>query len=285
MRGEDHAAPRVKGLKAVAVAKRRQIPRKKLSRVELDLDGDGSVEVMVYRQRQPDPDWKGQDKSKGPHFVAEVRSKSAPASAKPRWSIRRYGWAQGWAQIGVKTTAGQSIGLFFWAVPEDNDSHVSFLFLPKQGQGIFGDFGRTPLSAVDLNGDGGEELIAISQELYQDYFKTGTMELLQWQPSHQFVPSFKAAPFEFCLTSDAKGNPLVVQVTADQKRIELLEPLEASRVTWRSLNRHKVTPAKQGPNFSVPTGFALSCTASPGRVQFATKYFDVRTRRFVLVTP
>ena len=274
-------------IKGMAALKIRQIPRKKLPRVELDLDGDGVAEILQVKQTQPAIDWRGKDKAKGPHFELTIRSKNTPSEAPPRWRNRRYGWAQGWAQIGVQVGGGKRLGLVFWALPEDNDTHVTYVSMPNAASAKFGDFARTPLSVVDTSGDGVEEVVVVSQELYQDFFKTGTMQLLRWSPGEKMAlsPVFERPVFEYCFTKDATGKPLVVAVRADQRQLRLLEPLRWRRPAFRTLDSRPVVPAKRGPAYSIPTGFALSCAAGPSRVQYASERFGVDSRKFVMATP
>ncbi len=255
----------------------RQIPRKKLPMVELDLDGDGTPEQMTLTQTQPAKDWQGKDQKKGPNFVLEIRAKAvAGQPGKPLGRLARYGWGQGWAQIGVRTGGGSHVGIAYWSVPEAHEPRASYVWI-ADGKVHWGEFKRLPLTLIDLRFSQHEAVHTLSQELYHTYLKRGTSDLLQWQGGG-FTSVLQAPVFELCVVAVQEPHVYLAAVPTDKRSLRLLVAAESSNMPVNELWQQAVTPPSEGGPYTVPSGFALSCDRDAGQLQYKRLRFQFRDR-------
>lgn len=262
----------------------RDIPRKKLPLVSLDLDGDGVKEEMVVKQRQPVEGWKGKDRKKGPRYTLEIRAASVDGQpGKVLGSVERYGWSQGWAQIGVRIGGGAQIGMFYWSVPEAHEPRASYVFL-REGKVTWGEFKRLPLQLIDLHFGQMESVLTLSQELFHDFMKRGTTGLIHWE-GDSFQPKLDELAFEICVVKVQEPGVFLAVVSKDQRELKVITSLGPPGMPLQSAGEFKVTPASEGPKFSVPTGFALSCNRERGTVQYKSQHFALKQGRLVKAQP
>ena len=252
----------------------RQIPRKKLPEVSLDLDGDGKKELLLLKQTQPAKDWKGKDKTKGPRFVLEVRKTTA--DGKPGALLgkkERYGWGQGWGQIGVRTGGGAHVALAYWSVPEEHAPKATYGYM-EDGEVKWNEFKRLPLDLLDLHFAKMETVLTLSQELYHDFLKRGTTDLLMWEGG-RFLSSLERPMFEICVAAVREPQVIFAGVKQDKKTLLLFHfsPGEFRRI--HELWSTAVKPPTEGPAYSVPSGFALSCDRATGIVQYKQRRFKI----------
>ncbi len=247
----------------------REIPRKKLPLVKLDLDGDGKAETLRLTQKQPDKDWAGKDKRKGPRFTLEVLGADNTSLGKRE----RYGWGQGWAQVGVRVGGGGHVAMVFWSVPEAQETRASYAWL-SEGKVSFGDFRRVPLELIDLRFAGDEAVSVLSQELYQDFMKRGTMQLVSWTGAG-FEPVLEQPVFEVCVAAVDEPKVQLAVVEKDQRTLKLLELPPSADMPVMELASLAVKPVAEGPRFNVPTGFALSCDRAKKQVQYKSQRYHV----------
>jgi len=250
----------------------RQIPRKKYPLVPLDLNGDGKLEQLLLKQRQPSTNWQGKDKEKGPNFVLEIRTTGADGKpAKLLGSKPIYGWGQGWSQIGVRTGADTHIGIAYWSVPEEHAPRATYVWM-SDGKVHWGRFKRLPLELIDLRFSQQEAVLTLSQELYHDYLKRGTTDLLQWQGG-RFESILEKPVFELCVAAVREPHVYFAAVPQAKKSVLLLRASEDMSLPMNSVWQTTVSPPSEGPRYTVPTGFALSCDREKGRVQYKSSRF------------
>ena len=269
--GSAAEAPRP-ALKAV-----RQIPRKKLPLVELDLDGDGKPEQLTLTQNQPTKDWQGKDQKKGPNFVLEVRAQAvAGKPGKLLGRLARYGWGQGWAQIGVRIGGGSHVAIAYWAVPEAHEPRASYAWI-ADGKVHWGEFKRLPLTLIDLRFSQQEVVHTLSQELYHAYLKSGTTDLLQWQGGG-FTSLLQEPLFELCVVAVQEPHVYLGVVPTDKHSLRLLVASESPDMPMNELWQQTVTPPSEGGPYTVPSGFALSCDQDAQQLQYKRQRFQFRDR-------
>ncbi len=275
------AAPPAEPPEPLDEGRMRVQPRKKASRLELDLDGDGKPETMRLQQTPARQDWVGEPE-KGPRFRLQVIAAGGGAVLLEHG---RAGFATGWLRLPVRMGGGKH-GVFFQFSRPDDSTPRTLLFRHDGTRVVMEELDKLPIAHWDLLGNGVEAIHSISDELWQDFLRTGTSTLTGWQPAgaDERLPF---AAFEVCVANPevakpapdapaaAAGAPAPVldlfAVERTGKRLHLLRPEGSGRL--RSLATVAVTPPDDGSRWSAPSGFALSCLGG-----HAVQYKDVRYR-------
>jgi hypothetical protein len=132
-----------------------------------------------------------------------------------------------------------------------------------------------PLQLIDLASNGLDAVSTLSQELYHDFIKRGTMELMVFG-REGFENILPFATFEVCALGGPGDGP--VRVIAVDRKGEGLHLLAWDHEEQQLVRRHRVdvTPPDDGTPYHVTSGFALECPAANS----AERTFQYKDRRY-----
>ena len=137
---------------------------------------------------------------------------------------------------------------------------------------------RVPLQLIDIASNGRDAVSVLSQELYHDYLKRGTMALMHLgREGFENVMPF--VTFEICAIEPATDEPVwIVAVDRKGEALHLLawDPEEQQLVSRQEV---AVTPPDDEAPYHVPRGFALACPLT-GSTERIVQY---KRRRFLVL--
>ncbi|GEM_PF-5345970 len=256
------------------------LPRKKPMQWELDLDGDGTPEVLAGYQKHAADSWTGGKKG-APQASLQIRTATGKVLRDERWVGYMHGfWRRGW-----KVGGGRHVLLYQRSRPDERDAESHWLAM-ADGKVITGDLRHIPLRCIDVTGDGVEVLTLLSPQLYQEYMKEGTMDVVRWD-GRKPVSVLPDKMFEVCALDPGMRRPLAFAAVtrAAPHRLHILgwNAKPKSYVSYQAL---PVSPPDDGAHWQIEEGFALDCR--PGfdgsvdqHVQYKTRHFaftDARLR-------
>lgn len=247
----------------------RPLPRKKAVSFDLDLDGDGTREHIAVEQKQPADNWAGQGTPGGPEGKVQVR-RGAQGEVALQWNAQ--GYALGVFGLPVRVGGGREVALYAQAGIDTNEQEIRWIGADPGGAVKQGPLQRVPLELWDLLGDGRDAVSVMSQELYHDFIKRGTMDLLTWREG-RFESLLPRPVFELCALETGPEQPLWVVAVTRKADALLLLTWTAGEARLKELQRIAVTPPDKGPPWHVSHGFALACSF-PGDPQNTVQYRD-----------
>ncbi len=206
----------------------------------------------------------------------------------------RAGYATGWLRLPVRLGGGKH-GVFFQFSRADDSTPRTLLFRHDGTRVVMQELEQLPIAHWDLLGDGRDAVHSVSDELWQDFLRTGVSTLTLWQPAGA-VEALPFVAFEVCVANPeavqpAAGAPVdaapakvpaidLFAVERTGKRLHLLRPDATGRL--RSLAEFAVTPPDDGSRWSAPSGFALSCLGRYA-VQYKTEQYRFDGRKIIRV--
>lgn len=252
----------------------RQQPRKKAGKVHVDLDGDGKDETLTIDQTPAADDWRGEPE-KAPVFVAKILRADGSVALESKIP----GIATGWMRLPLRLASGRHAIFLVWSKP-DVSTPLALVARWVDGKAVLEPTAHLPLFHWDWQGKGVEAVVGISEELWQDFLRTGTTSVtdLSAAEPRNLLP-FVA--FEVCLadSEQAKGAAGLdlFAVARDGHKLHALR-VDADG-QYQSVGSVAVSAPDDGSRWSVPSGFALACLGGH-RVQYKSDTFRFANGRF-----
>lgn len=256
-KASDHSAE-----EPLDVGRVRQQPRKKAGKVQIDLDGDGKDETLTVDQTPAADDWHGEPE-KAASFIARIVRNDGTVALESKFA----GIAAGWMRLPLQLGAGRNAVFLVWSKP-DVSTPLSMVARWVDGKAVLEATPHLPLFHWDWQGMGVEAVVGISEELWQDFLRTGTTSVtdLSAATPRSLLP-FVA--FEVCLAepeqAKGQGGLDLFAVERAGRKLHALRVGDDGR--YRSVASIAVTAPDDGSRWSVPSGFALACLGG-NRVQY-----------------
>lgn len=259
---------------ALDVGRVRQQPRKKTGKLKVDLDGDGKVETLTVDQTPAADDWRGET-DKGPSFVARILAPDGSVAHEARFA----GIATGWMRLPLLLGDGRNAVFLVWSKPDVSTprAHVARWL---DGKATLEPTAHLPLFHWDWQGNGVEAVVGISEELWQDFLRTGTTSVMDLSSAtpRNLLP-FVA--FEVCLAdpeqAKGQGGLEVFAIERTGTKLHALRP--GADGVYHTIGSIGVSKPDDGSRWSVPSGFALACLGGY-RVQYKGGVYRFADGRF-----
>jgi hypothetical protein len=250
-------------------------PRKKAMSLAADLDGDGDAEQLTVEDIPAAADWRGGAQGAAALVVKIERGKGVLLQR------RIAGVVTGWMRMTARRGGGREAALLVYALPEDATPRVLVATM-DQGLATLAPYAQLPIAHWDWRGDGVDAIYSVSDELYQDYLKTGTTRLVAFD-QNQPRDLLPFAAFEVCVPfpEQASGAAPLRLVAAERRRprLHLLEV--GKNGNYRSVGQIAVGRVDDGSRWSITSGFALHCQGD-GAIQFRAEHYRVKGNKLVV---
>ena len=245
-------------------------PRKKTMVLDVDLDGDGNPEQLVGKQTHPPGGQGGAVSATGSVQVGDGKPLRV-------WD----GYLTGFWRRPLKLGGGAHVAFYQHAGPDGTGPTAAWVArvdgVDKQAL-----MARTPVQLIDAEGTGVELLMTLSNEMYQDFFATGTMDVMRWTGA-AFVSVLPEPAFELCALNPGLGRPiaLVMVTRAPPHRLKLIGWNPTTK-KYTARQQFAVGAPDDGTDYTVERGFALMCAVGDGteqRVQYKRRKWEFRDAR------
>ncbi len=262
-----------------------QMPRKKPMAFQVDLDGDGRKEQLAATQRHPGPEHPGLKRAEATVFVGPTEGEAtAPGRRISAWG----GYMHGFWRLAMGVGGGAYVAFYQRSLVDESTPVAAWLAM-VDGKPATGLLDKTPLEVIDVEGrrthtPGVELVTMLSNELYQDFFPKGTMDVARWN-GRGFESTLPEPAFELCALDPGLGRPIAFAAVT-REAPHRLQLLGWNGGTKRYVARQSiaVSPPDDGADFHVEKGFALACFAShrgstDQHVQYKNRHFAFREAR------